>query len=134
MTEKVISVTPEVSLSVVGETLRENRIRHLPVLGAKKKLRGLISSRNMLLAHNAPRNQAGERLAGHIMTRKVMTVTPNTCLCVVGQMLFEKKIGCAPVVDKKGHLLGIITESDFVRITVQGHECTGAPDQGAESK
>ncbi len=91
MTEEVISVTPDVPLSVVEKTLRENRIRHLPVLGSKNRLRGLISSRNMLVAHSTRRNQAGERMAGHIMTRKLVTVGPDICLCVVGRMLFEKK-------------------------------------------
>ncbi len=29
-----------------------------------------------------------------------------------------------PIVDNDSIMLGIITESDFVRITFEGHECT----------
>ena len=126
MNEEVISIAPTCSLAEADQILREARIRHLPVVDEGNRLVGLLSNRNMLIAHFSSKDQDGRRVAAHIMSRDLITVSPKTCLCVVGELLFENKIGCAPVVDKKGHLLGIITESDFVRITYTGHRCEDA--------
>ena len=40
-------------------------------------------------------------------------------LVEVGKLMWASKIGCLPVVDADGSLVGIITESDFIRLAVQ---------------
>ncbi|MCI0408222.1 MAG: CBS domain-containing protein, partial [Acidobacteria bacterium] len=36
------------------------------------------------------------------------------------QAMFENKYGCLPVVEGR-HLVGILTEADFVRFLAEGH-------------
>jgi CBS domain-containing membrane protein len=36
-----------------------------------------------------------------------------------GQWMLEHGVGCLPVVDSEGRLVGIVTERDFVRIAVR---------------
>jgi CBS domain-containing membrane protein len=50
---------------------------------------------------------------------EVETVEPDEDLKVAAELLIENKIGCLPVVEGT-HLVGILTESDFVRHYVQG--------------
>ncbi|MDP2659236.1 MAG: CBS domain-containing protein [Dehalococcoidia bacterium] len=53
-----------------------------------------------------------------IMVQPVIVTSENTTLEEAAQMLLQHCIGCLPVVDAEGKLVGIITESDFT-----GREC-----------
>lgn len=52
--------------------------------------------------------------AKQIMTRKVITVGLELEVSALATMFWENRIGGAPVVDDKGDLLGIVTESDLI--------------------
>jgi len=54
-----------------------------------------------------------------IMQREVLTVQPDDLLVEAGKLMWESKIGSLPVVDAEGHLVGIITEADFIAIALQ---------------
>ncbi|UCG64137.1 MAG: CBS domain-containing protein [Deltaproteobacteria bacterium] len=47
----------------------------------------------------------------NIMTRDLITVSPNTEIAHAAKLLLEKGINGIPVVDKKGELVGIICQS-----------------------
>ncbi len=49
-----------------------------------------------------------------IMTREVITVTPETSLRELAELFKEHHIGSLPVVDDHGVPLGIVTESDLI--------------------
>jgi hypothetical protein len=49
-----------------------------------------------------------------VMTRDVITVTPETTLRELATILSEKHINGVPVVDDKGNVLGVVSESDLV--------------------
>jgi CBS domain-containing protein len=52
--------------------------------------------------------------ARDIMTREVLTVRPETEIVQAAQMMLDKHLGGLPVVDKEGHLKGIICQSDLM--------------------
>ncbi len=47
----------------------------------------------------------------NIMTRDLITVSPDTEIVHAAKLLLEKGINGIPVVDKKGELVGIICQS-----------------------
>jgi len=49
-----------------------------------------------------------------VMTREVITVTPETSLRDLAVILLEKNINGVPVVDDNGKVLGVVCESDLV--------------------
>lgn len=51
-----------------------------------------------------------------IMRRDVVTVTPETTMLELSRVLAEAGIGGAPVVDRGGALLGVISASDVLRL------------------
>jgi len=53
-----------------------------------------------------------------IMTRKVITVTPDTPIYEAARLMLEHKIGGLPVVEN-GRVVGIITESDIFKMVVR---------------
>ena len=48
------------------------------------------------------------------MTRKVVTVLPETSVGTVAEMLANERFGSLPVVDAEGRVLGIVTEENLV--------------------
>ena len=54
------------------------------------------------------------RRVREIMSTEVETVDPDVDLKAAAQMMLDNKIGCLPVVEGE-HLVGILTEADFVR-------------------
>jgi len=52
--------------------------------------------------------------AQDIMTRDVITVTPETTVTELALLLASQHISGAPVVDSSGALLGVVTESDLI--------------------
>jgi CBS domain-containing protein len=52
--------------------------------------------------------------AKNIMTRDVITVSPTTTVKKVAMILIKNQISGAPVTDKNGKILGIVSEADIV--------------------
>lgn len=55
-----------------------------------------------------------------VMTKEVITVTPETSVKEIAQILLEKKIGGLPVLEE-GKLVGIVTEEDLIMKNVKLH-------------
>ena len=53
-------------------------------------------------------------IARDIMTRKVYTISPEASVQEVAQLLSQKRISGAPVIDKDGKMIGIVTEADII--------------------
>ncbi len=53
-------------------------------------------------------------IASDIMTRKVATIRPEAGAQEAAQLLDEKRISGAPVVDADSKIIGIITEADII--------------------
>ena len=49
------------------------------------------------------------------MTRRVVTVTPDTSILAAAKLMLENHISGLPVVDASAHVVGIISESDLLR-------------------
>jgi CBS-domain-containing membrane protein len=49
-----------------------------------------------------------------VMTRDVITVTPETSLRDLAEILSQKNINGVPVVDDEGEVVGVVSESDLV--------------------
>jgi hypothetical protein len=53
--------------------------------------------------------------AHQIMTRSVITVTPDTTAAEAATTMLQRHVSGLPVVDTAGKLIGIISEGDFLR-------------------
>lgn len=52
--------------------------------------------------------------AQDIMTKNVITVTPETTVTELALLLSSHNIGGVPVLDSSGNLLGVVTENDLI--------------------
>jgi len=116
MTRDVVTIEEGDNLALGDDLLKLNHIRHLPVV-REGRLVGLVSHRDLI---RALARQAGNRItpiwAKDIMSRDVETVSPRTSVREVVEKLLDHKFGCLPVVDDDARLVGIITDSDLVRL------------------
>ena len=53
--------------------------------------------------------------AHQIMTRKVITVKPDTSIADAANTMLQQHISGLPVINEAGNLVGIISEGDFIR-------------------
>jgi len=123
MTPNVITIDRNESLGTALRLMREHRIRRLPVV-SKGKLVGIVSDRDLkgALPSQATSLDVWElhglidrMKISDIMTKKVITTTPDSTIERVALTMMEKKIEGLPVLDTAGNLVGIITEGDVFR-------------------
>ena len=116
------------------------RIRHVPVVDGKR-LVGIISVADLLAASlsKAMEFEPSHRraflrsvAADEAMTRDPQTVLPDASLVSAAQIMCEQKIGCLPVVDGDGNLVGIVTEVDLVRAAYLEDEGTSDGETALE--
>jgi CBS domain-containing protein len=53
--------------------------------------------------------------AHQIMTRTVVSVTPDTTIVEAANIMLQRHVSGLPVVDETGSLVGIVSEGDFIR-------------------
>jgi CBS domain-containing protein len=112
MTRELVTLDELDDLALAEQILRLGSIRHLPVV-RDRKLVGLLTQRDLLRA--AATHPAATTLARDVMVREPASVRPSTSLVHAARTMLAKKYGCLPVCEEDGTLVGIITESDFVR-------------------
>ena len=122
MTSEVTTLQRNEKLSLAEQLMNLDRIRHLPVVDDEGELVGIVSQRDLFHSgllralghgkHSAARVR--EMLpVKEVMTTEVTTTTRDASLEDAARLMFERKIGCLPVVEN-GRLVGILTEGDFV--------------------
>lgn len=126
MTEDVFTLNEQDSLSAAKDLMDLARIRHIPIVNDQGTFVGLLTHRDILSATvsilaEIDRSTQNEIEASipirEIMQTDVVTVSPQESLKVAARMLLKEKYGCLPVVCDK-RLCGIITEADFLRLTI----------------
>ncbi|MCB1853575.1 MAG: CBS domain-containing protein [Halieaceae bacterium] len=124
MTREPYTLGPDDSLASARKLMAEHHIRHIPVLSAEGTLIGVVTQRDVLAAGDSTvvsgkADRAGEDYVAlsAIMTTPVQTVDENASLRGTAMHLQKNKLGCLPVL-RKGKLVGIITDSDFVAIAI----------------
>jgi len=104
------------SLSTAVKLFQTHSVHHLPVV-ERGKLVGLVTKVDCLRAR-VNGAHAGTMLRD-LMTHPVLTVTPETPLRAALDRLLERRFGCLPVVTGEGVLVGIVTGTDFARLSRQ---------------
>ncbi len=126
MTEDPITVTPSMDGRRIHQLMVDQDIRHVPVVDDEEQVVGLVSQRDLMQKTDASlggmplsaRNIELEQVtAEEIMTKTPESATPDEDVRSAGQTMVENKYGCLPVV-VGGRLVGILTETDFVRLVV----------------
>jgi CBS domain-containing protein len=123
MSTGVITMKETDALSGADVEMKLAEVRHVLVVDQKSNLVGVVSDRDVL--RSLGKVSGKPLVVGSVMTRHVRTVRPSTPAHEAAAMMLEHKIGCLPVLDDDEHLVGIITETDFLFVAQQalaGHD------------
>ncbi len=132
MTREVITICPKERVMVAKHILDEKRIRHLPVV-SDGKLVGIITDRDIRRNLPSPTHSLGIHELSYlldklqvqmVMTRQVISVTPETSIEAAANLLVAHKIGGLPVLDGE-RLVGIITEIDLLKALLEREQGEG---------
>jgi CBS domain-containing protein len=114
MTANPASVDIDASRADIEALLQELDVRHVPVLNHAGALSGIISDRDLAPFRQGSSRDADVR-AGQIMTKRVLSVGPDTKLADVVDTMLEQKVGALLVVDATSALVGIVSYIDILR-------------------
>lgn len=59
--------------------------------------------------------------ARDLMVTELVTATPDTSVKDAAKLMSDKRVGCLPVLDESGTMVGIVTESDLIMQDVKVH-------------
>jgi acetoin utilization protein AcuB len=112
------------TLNVAEDIMSMGRIRHLPVLDGGNRVVGIVTQRDLYKASISSvlgfdRAKEHEWL-GKVKVQDIMTTTVTMIGAEAGVVeavdkMVTEKIGCLPVVDEQGKLMGLLTETDCLR-------------------
>jgi CBS-domain-containing membrane protein len=135
MTSKVISVTPETTVKEIARLLLSHRISAVPVVEAEDRIVGIVGEADLMHRvemgterHQAwwsrlladPQDLAAEYAKSHgvraadIMSRSVVSVSPETPIGEVAELLERRSLKWIPVVEGQ-KLVGVISRTDLLR-------------------
>jgi CBS domain-containing protein len=114
MSTDLFTVRERDEVDLAASIMEWERVRHIPVEDDDQRLVGVVSFRRMLRALIERRGDAP------VLVREVMTPQPVTCSSETStleaiRLMREHAVSCLPVVEE-GRLVGIVTETDFMRI------------------
>ena len=113
MTASPHTIGSEQPLSKAHELMRDNAIRHLPVLHAGH-LAGMVSMRDLHLVETLEDVDPEAVTVEEAMTRDPFVVAPDALLGEVARDMAERKLGSAIVMDGT-KVLGVLTTVDALR-------------------
>jgi len=122
MRREVATLSPDEKLDLADDIMRLGRVRHMPVTKDSKVV-GVVSTRDLMAASlsRALEFDWSERrtflksvTVSEAMSGEPITIEPETTLRDAAKLMLERKIGCLPVVEPDGTLLGLVTETDML--------------------
>jgi len=146
MVSNVITVGPNANVADVARLLLANRISAVPVIDDEGRLIGIVSEGDLMRRveanterrrswfieqFGAKRTLAADYVKSHatrvddIMTRKVITATPDTALCDIASLLESNGIKRVPIM-RGGKVVGIVSRANFLQVLASNAKSAGA--------
>jgi CBS domain-containing protein len=140
MKREVATVHPDSPITEVVELLLDKDFTAVPVVDEQKKVVGMVSDSDLLTRggmnltislkratdldfvhelHESLENP--NRKVSEVMSREVVTITPDAILGRAARLMVEKHLKRLPVVDSEGRLVGILGRLDVLNTIAAVH-------------
>ena len=129
MTSTVITASEGMLLTDIIKLLLRWHISGLPIVDDKGKLVGIITEHDVV--YFALSGYAADTVASEVMTKNLVTYSPDTLVVEVINYFAAHRIRRVPVVEK-GEVVGIISRRDIVRYMDQTYGRLVAKEEETE--
>ena len=118
MKKNPATATPDMSISDASAKMKAEKVHRLPVLDDDRRLVGVISEKDILLAAPSPASTLStyeinyllsKLKVKNIMSRNPVTITRETTIEEAVRLMVENDLSCLPVMEK-GDLFKILLE------------------------
>ncbi len=124
MLKKPVTAAEGDNVEKVYAAMLEGRFRHMPVVAKDNKLIGIVSDRDLRNVLVFVNDSEGNKLMigdqkltmSRVMTREPFAAAPEDSIKTAVRIMIKHKFGCLPVCDGEGKLLGLLTETDLLRL------------------
>ena len=120
MIDDPVTITREHTVGDALDMMRENKIGGIPVVDEHKFLVGIVTNRDLRFQKDMSRK------IEEVMTSKNLVTITEGENTDVAEVLLSNKIEKLPVVDKEGHLIGLITYKDLTKAQDHPNACKDA--------
>jgi len=111
LTKPAVTCTEKNSVKDVAERIINRSVNHIVVVDAHGRLSGIVTSWDITRAVANGRKRLSE-----IITRKVVTTSPDEPVEAAVRKLAQHNISALPVIDRDGKVLGIVTSEDLTKL------------------
>jgi CBS domain-containing protein len=118
---EIVSIEPNASLADAVHLLAEKRIGAALVLGADRRVAGIISERDIVRVLAERGVAALDEPVSRTMTRKVETAGENEAVATIMERMTAGKFRHMPVL-AQGRLVGVVSIGDIVKHRVHEME------------
>ena len=116
MTKKPVCCLPDDLATEAAELMKNEHVGSIPVIEDEqtKKLVGIVTDRDLVIKIMAEGLDAKSTKVETVMTRKVVTCSPEDDLQKAVDAMAENQLRRIPVVDDDNKILGIIAQADVM--------------------
>ncbi len=127
MTADVITIDEDTPMMKASIIMKEKKIRSLPIVDKKRKLVGIVTDRDLRDASPSKATTLDVYELNYlistikikdIMTNNIVFVRPDETVEFAAILMLENKISSLPVINDKGTLIGIITQTDIFEVLI----------------
>jgi IMP dehydrogenase len=107
--------------ALIGDALKlmaENKIGGIPVISKDRKLRGIVTNRDLRFE-----KELNKKIADVMTTKNLVTANEDVDLKKAENILQKHKIEKLPVIDKNDFLVGLITFKDIIKVKQHPNSC-----------
>ena len=124
MSTALITLHPGDSVGNADMEMKFAAIRHIPIVDDRNRLVGMVSNRDILRALG--KQDGNGVIMRDIMARDLQVVSEDAPAHEAAALILEHRVGAIPVLGEEQQLVGVVTETDFVRIA---HQALGGEDE-----
>lgn len=114
MNSSVVSLTPDATVSLAARVLSRNNIGSIPVCTPDGKVKGIVTDRDIVLRCVATESDPEKTQVREIMSRNVITVSPEDDVREATRIMAAEQIRRLPVV-QNGKVVGMLSLGDMAK-------------------
>jgi predicted transcriptional regulator len=113
--KKPYVIEKDISIKDASKLMATRDISSLIIIN-KDKIKGIITHEDIV------ENFSEKKKVSSVMSKKVIFIKENDSIQKAVELIKENKISVLPVLDEKGHLIGVIDAKDIINEAFEGDD------------